>query len=91
MKLLVLYKARSEYRASVEGFIDDYKRNHPGSKVEVLDIDHREGIAIASLYDVFSFPAILALRNDGTLIQMWEGIDQLPRVDDVTAYMLDEF
>jgi len=90
MKVVVLYKVRSEYRASVESFIEDYRRVYPKSKLEILDIDHRDGIAMASLYDVFSFPTILALRNDGSVVQVWEGIEQLPRVDDVRAYTLDD-
>lgn len=86
MKVLVLYRERSEHRQKVEEFIRDFKNQHPGSKVEVMDIDQREGSATASLYDIYRYPSILALRDDGSVIETWQGIDEMPRLDDVGYY-----
>ena len=91
MKVLVLYKPKSEHRQAIEDFISQFKEKHPRSKVEVLDVDRREGIAMASIYDVMRYPSILALRDDGTVLQTWEGEENLPRLDDVGVYANDQF
>ena len=90
MKVLVLYKPKSEHRQAIEDFISQFKEKHPRSKVEVLDVDRREGIAMASIYDVMRYPSILALRDDGTVLQTWEGEENLPRLDDVGVYAIDQ-
>ncbi len=90
MKVLVLYKPRAEYRQAVEDFISQFKEKHPRLRVEVLDVDKREGIAMASIYDIMRYPSILALRDDGTILQTWEGEENLPRLDDVGVYAIDQ-
>lgn len=89
MKVLVLYRQKSEHRQTIEEFIRQFKSLHPRSKIDSLDVDHREGMAMASLYDVVRYPAIIALRDDGTSLQAWQGIDDMPRLDDVSYYALD--
>jgi len=90
MKVLVLYREKSEHRQTIEEFIRQFKNLHPSSKVETLDVDHRDGMAMASLYDVTRYPSILALRDDGTVLQVWQGDDDLPRIDDISYYALDQ-
>lgn len=85
MKLVVLYRPDSEYSRIVETFVHDYKRRHGDSKLELLNIDSRDGNAMASLYDVMQNPAILALRDDGMVLNAWEG-PKLPLMDEVAAY-----
>jgi len=53
--------------------------------MEVLDVDSRDGMATASLYDVMRYPAILTLRDDGSVLKSWEG-EQLPLMDEVAYY-----
>ena len=84
MRIIVLYRPESEYARVVEEFIHDYQNRH-NDKLEIINIDSREGIAMASLYDIMRFPALLALREDGTLLKNWEG-GQLPLMDEVAAY-----
>lgn len=86
MKVLILYRERSEHRQKVQEFVREFSNQHPSSKVEVMDIDQREGSATASIYDIYRYPSILALRDDGSVIQVWQGIDELPRTDDVGYY-----
>lgn len=85
MRLIVLYRPDSEFSRIVETFIHDYKRQHEGDKMEVLNFDSRDGSALASLYDVMQHPAILALRDDGSVLKTWEGTT-LPLMDEVAAY-----
>ena len=85
MKVVVLYRPDSEHGRVVEDFIRDYQLRHGSANFEALNIDGRDGTAMASLYDVMQYPAILALREDGQLLRSWEG-DTLPLMDEVAAY-----
>ena len=85
MKVVVLYRPESEFARAVETFIHDFKARNSSIKVEVLNIDSRDGIAMASLYDIMRFPAILAMAGDGYLLKHWEG-PELPLMDEVAAY-----
>lgn len=85
MKVLVIYRPNSEYGRITEDFIRDFQ-NRSGNKLEVLNIDTREGSATASLYDVMQYPAILVVQTDGSLQRSWEG-DTLPLIDEVSAYV----
>jgi hypothetical protein len=85
MRLVVLYRPESEYSRIVEEFVTTYKRWHDGDRLEILNYDSRDGSAVASLYDVQQQPAILALREDGSVLKTWEG-SSLPLQDEVAAY-----
>ena len=85
MKVLILYRRQSEQARKVEEFIHDFGRWHPEASIEVQDVDSREGMAIATLYDVLGHPAVLALKEDGQLVQCWQG-DNLPLMDEIAYY-----
>lgn len=85
MKVLILYRPKSEHARTIESFVRDFKQRHEDDHLELVDVDARDGIATASLYDIMSYPAILALRDDGTVLHSWEG-DMLPLMDEVAYY-----
>ena len=85
MKVIILSRHESEYGRQVESFIHDYQTVHQDSKLEILNIDSRDGSATASLYDVMQNPAILILRDDGSVVKSWEG-ETLPLMDEIAAY-----
>lgn len=85
MKMLVLYRPDSEWSRSVEIFIHDFKARNRDVRLEVLDIDTREGSATASMYDMMQQPSIIIMRDDGSLISSWQG-ERLPLIDEVAAY-----
>ena len=87
MKVIVLYRPNSEHARQIETFIQDYHNQHGNARLEVLDIDSREGSALASLYDIMRYPTILALANDGMVLKTWEG-DALPLMDEVAYYTM---
>jgi hypothetical protein len=88
MKVVILYRPESEHARAVETFVHDFEQRHDSvAKLELVSIDGRDGIATASLYDIMQFPAILALANDGVLLQSWQGA-QLPRIDEVVSYFV---
>ncbi len=89
MKILVLYKKNSEHFSSLDQFIERLNTELKGSsvRIETLSADTRDGSALASIYDIFSFPAVLVLRNDGSVQKSWEG-ESFPIIDEVKAYAL---
>lgn len=85
MRVVILYRPKSEQARMVESFIRDFKSRHEADHVEAVDVDSRDGMATATLYDIMSYPAILALREDGSLLRSWEG-EMLPTMDEVAYY-----
>lgn len=86
MKLLILYRPDSEHSTDVESFVRDFQHQHEiGRKLELVSLNTRDGAATASLYDVMSYPAILALANDGSVINIWQGMP-MPLMDEVAGY-----
>jgi len=84
MKVVVLYRPNSEHGRLVEEFIHTYQSRGRGD-MEVINIDSREGGALANLYDIMEYPAILVLRDDGSLQKHWTG-SSLPLADEIAAY-----
>ncbi|MHB1865131.1 MAG: hypothetical protein ACYCPS_03125 [Candidatus Saccharimonadales bacterium] len=86
MKVLVIYRPNSDHGRLVEEFISNLNSSGFTGKVEVVNIDSREGSSAATLYDVTRYPAVLALRDDGMLQHLWQGLD-LPLVNEVESYV----
>jgi hypothetical protein len=85
MKVLALYRPASEHARAVEEFVREFQRRDPSRAIELVDLNTRDGAALATLYDVVQYPAILALSDDGQLQQWWQG-EQLPLMNEVAAY-----
>jgi hypothetical protein len=86
MKVVVLYRRASEHGRMAEEFVHEFRRLHPSVIVEEKDPDTKEGAELAKLYDVTSPPAILALKDDGAVLNTWQGED-LPLMNDVASYV----
>lgn len=85
MKIVLIYRPVSDHARPVEEFVREFTRRNPGSHLEILDIDSRDGGSTAALYDITSYPAILALQTDGAASMVWQG-EPLPLLDDVASY-----
>jgi hypothetical protein len=85
MRIVILYRPQSEHARVVEEFIQNYRDHHSSGRLDVLNVDSREGSDMISLYDIMQYPTILALSNDGSVLHTWEG-DMLPLQDEVAAY-----
>lgn len=85
MKVVVLYRPSSDHSRTVEDFVHDLERRSAGSRVELINVDTRDGWSTASLYDVMQYPAILALKDDGQLLKDWQG-NTMPPAGDVSYY-----
>ncbi len=86
VKLLILYRPNSEHESEVESYVRDFQRRYDvGRKIEMVSLNTRDGAATASLYDVVSYPAILVLGDDGSMVGFWQGTP-LPLMDEVAGY-----
>ncbi|MEK7626539.1 MAG: hypothetical protein AAB423_04305 [Patescibacteria group bacterium] len=85
MRVLVIYRPVSEHARVVDDFIRDFKRRVHDANFEIIDMDTREGISLLSLYDIPQAPAIIALREDGQMIESWTG-QSMPLINDVAYY-----
>ncbi len=87
MKLVVIYRPESEFSRGVETFIGDFKRRHEGigRRIEVLNVDSRDGMAMMSLYDLMQQPVLMVLSDDGQALKIWTG-EVMPLMDEVVAY-----
>lgn len=87
VKLLILYRPNSEHASTIEAFVRDFERQYEAAKrLELQSLNTRDGAATASIYDVVSYPAILALADDGSVLNMWQGVP-LPLMNEVAGYL----
>lgn len=85
MKVVVLYRPNSEFSRQVEDFARDLEREYQ-ARIDLVNIDSRDGSSTASLYDIMQNPAVLVLGNDGQLLHEWQGGDRLPLKGDISYY-----
>lgn len=88
MKVLILYRPQSEHARMVDEFVHEFKRRTT-KDVELVDVDSIEGQRAAELYDMVQQPAVLAVADDGHLVQSWIG-ETMPLIDEVTGYTLTQ-
>ena len=86
MKITVIYHPESDHARLVEEFSHELNRRH-GVSPELVSLETREGAAMASLYDVTQYPAVVAVRDNGQVAQTWIG-ENLPLMNEVAAYMI---
>lgn len=86
MRVIILYRPNSEHARRVEEYVADFVRFHPSDAIETIDIDSMEGANLSKVYGIMDHPAVLALKNDGQMQQMWQGIDKLPLMNDLAYY-----
>ncbi|MBX4199395.1 hypothetical protein KW789_00665 [Candidatus Saccharibacteria bacterium] len=85
MRVVFLYHPKSEQEGRVLDYVHEYKSRHPEIEPELMSLETREGAEMAKLYDVTSYPAVLAVSRDGHLQQFWQG-EQLPLMRELDAY-----
>ncbi|MDR1969937.1 MAG: hypothetical protein LBQ11_01135 [Candidatus Nomurabacteria bacterium] len=83
MRLVMVYREKSEARLAVETFMKDFKEQ-TGGEIEVVDPDTRAGWAFCNAYDVTVYPTMLALTPEGTPMRAWR--TTLPTISDASAY-----
>jgi hypothetical protein len=88
MKVYVLYRPQSDHARRTEEFVHDFQARH-NVKLKVIDVDSRDGIATAGLYDIMMYPAVLATTDDGQVLRAWSGDEVPPLMNELAAYVLN--
>ncbi len=84
MRAVVVYKDRTDYARTVEEFLRYFKAV-TGRELETLDPETRDGVGFCTTYDIMQYPTVIALADDGRMLQKWEGLP-LPLVNEVSYY-----
>ncbi len=87
MKLVVVYRPKSEHARKLEEFVEDLKTRHALSEeqIELQDIDTRQGSATAEVYGIMAYPGIIVTDNNGACIKVWSG--ELPLQNEIMSYL----
>ena len=84
MRIVVVYKDASDHGREVREYVDDFERQ-TGLKIEVMDPDSGRNDFFLRAYNIVEYPTILAIADDGRLLQIWRG-RPLPLFDEVAYY-----
>ncbi len=85
MKVLIFYRPNSEHSRLVEDFMHEFGRLYPGTGLDVLSVDTVDGAREAELYDVVSYPTVIARSDEGATLQRWDS-GQMPLMNEVAYY-----
>lgn len=84
MRVVVVYKDRSDHGREVRDYIRDYQR-FTGKSIEEIDPESRDGESFCRAYGIVEYPTIMAIDNSGQVQQMWRG-RPLPLIDQVSYH-----
>lgn len=84
MRALVVYKVESDHAREVLDYLRDFQRQ-TGNVLEEVDPDSREGADFCRTYDIVEYPTIIALDDNGQLLNHWRG-RPLPTINEVSYY-----
>ena len=84
MKVTILYRGDSEQEHAVKEFENEYM-HRTGRMLFTSDVNDKDGAALAELYDIVRFPAVLATTEDGSVLQLWQD-GNLPLMNEVMYY-----
>ncbi len=87
MRVVIVWREESDYARSVIEWLHDCERRI-GHGPESLSPDEPEGESLCTAYDIVEYPTMIAIDNDGKVLQEWRG-QTLPRIDDVAYYLLE--
>ena len=87
MRTIIIWREASDYARPVREWLRDFEYQ-TGKQLESFSPDEPEGISLAKTYDIVEYPTIIAIRDNGELLQMWRG-QTLPRINEVSYYLAE--
>lgn len=84
MRIVVVYKDVSDHGREVREYVDDFEKQ-TGLEIEQKNPDDGRNQFFLRAYDIVEYPTILAIADDGRLLQIWRG-RPLPLFDEVAYY-----
>jgi hypothetical protein len=85
MRVFCLYRPNSETERSVIELNSELRRRING-ELELISMDTVEGDNLAQVYDIWQFPAVVAVDKDGVLQKSWAD-GNLPLINELTYYL----
>jgi len=85
MKVVIIYREKSDHAREVIDYLRDFKRQ-TGHELNTLDPDSIDGIDFCRTYDVVEYPTVIALSSDGVMQNLWRG-RPLPTISEVSYYV----
>lgn len=84
MRVVCVWREGEDYSRAVEEWMGEFERR-TGKEIESMSPDGREGASFCQTYDIVEYPTIIALGNDGAVLNLWRG-KQLPLFDEVSYW-----
>ena len=84
MRIVVVYKDVSDHGREVREYVDDFEKQ-TGLEIEQKNPDDGRNQFFLRAYNIVEYPTILAIADDGRLLQIWRG-RPLPLFDEVAYY-----
>ena len=88
MRVVIIWREESDYARTIIEWLHDCERR-VGKAPESYDPDEGAGESLCHAYDVVEYPTMLAIDDDGQVLQEWRGVEAMPRIDDVSYYLLE--
>jgi len=86
MRVAIIWREESDYARSVIEWMRELE-HRTGRTIESYEPDSPEGESLCRSYDIVEYPTIIALNDDGKMLQEWRGT-MLPKIDDVNYYLI---
>ncbi len=87
MRVVIIWREGEDYSRTVSDWLRDFERR-TGKQLESYSPDDGGGLSLCRAYDIVEYPTMMALGDDGSLLQMWRGAS-MPRIDEVVYYLLN--
>lgn len=87
MNVTILYHPNSEHERAVLNFEREFKRR-TDKVVDLVSVETRDGADMARLYDIMTYPTVIARRDDGAVLKVWQE-EKLPLINEVAYYAQD--
>ncbi|MEO6110173.1 MAG: hypothetical protein ABIP50_04140 [Candidatus Saccharimonadales bacterium] len=85
MKVVVVFKEQTDYARQVLDYLRDFERQ-TGHVLETMDPESPAGVDFCRTYDLMQMPTMIALADDGSLQNTWQGLP-LPTISEVSYYV----
>ena len=83
-RVVCVFRDNEDYSRTVTEWLENFRRQ-TGREIETMNPD--ENPTFCEVYDIVEYPTIIALRDDGNVLETWRGKD-MPLMDEVLYYMI---
>lgn len=87
MRVVIIWRDNTDYARLVIDWMREFERR-TGTQIESLSPDEPAGESLCRAYDIVEYPTMIALDNDGSVLNTWRGTE-FPRISDVSYYLME--